>query len=230
MPNSLAKNLTRVLQESGFLVPNSFINNSDQDIGQLVAIAQGCCAEIIKEPWQRLRKFYTFTLTSLTTYSLPSDFGSYLPSTMYQEGRWDRADMPTTEDCWAFLSSTTGISNLPIRVRIIRGVLNIMQPQVGATISMEYMQNTPVENATTGAFQQEFLLDTDLWMLDDRLFQLEVKWKFKKEKGIQDWNADLQAASVYRSQLLAVDQGNSTILPNTATTTMGQPYTQLWVS
>ena len=228
MSQSLATNLNRVLAESGFIVPDSYIGNSAQDIAQIVAVANTAAEEIVEQGYQTLLKNFSQVLTSATSYPLPSDFLGFVPATMYQNGRWDPVDMATTPATWALLQSISGQSNLPIRVRIIDDQFVTQYPTVGATIQAQYYSKYPITDATGATPKRIFTVDTDLWLLDDQLFRMEVKWRFKKEKGLE-WNTDLQDAANRRATVRSRDEANSTLIPNLVTVT-GQPYTNLWVS
>jgi hypothetical protein len=146
---------------------------------------------------------------------------------MYQHGRWDQVDLPTTPEVWAMLTSISGIASLPVRARIYGNELHIINPTAGATINAEYFSNGAILGAGTVVMQSSFTNDGDQWRLDDRLFQLEVKWRFKQEKGLPDWQVALQDAANRRNTVRARQTGNSSIVPNRETVT-GQPYANLW--
>jgi hypothetical protein len=227
---TLAQNLNAVMQECGFQPPDSYIGNPDQNVAQIVALAQVANLEIQELGLQLLHNTWALTLTSATTYDLPTDFVGFVPNTMYQHGRWDQVDLPTTPDVWAMLTSIVGIASLPVRARIYGNVLHIINPTSGATINAEYLSNGTILPASGfPPYQSAFLTDNDNWRLDDRLFQLEVKWRFKQEKGLPDWQVALQDAANRRNTVRARETGNSSIVPNRETVT-GQPYANLWVA
>jgi hypothetical protein len=227
---TLAQNLNAVMQECGFQPPDSYIGNPDQNAAQIVAIAQVANLEIQELGLQLMHATWALTLTTATSYDLPTGFVGFVPNTMYQHGRWDQVDLPTTPDVWAMLTSIVGIASLPVRARIYGGVLHIINPTAGAVINAEYITNVSVLGGTSGFdLQSTFLADTDNYRLDDRLFQLEVKWRFKQEKGLPDWQVALQDAANRRNTVRARESGNSTITPNRETVT-GQPYANLWVA
>lgn len=227
MANSLQTNLNQVMSESGFQIPDQYFGTTDQNIAQIIACAQTSALEIVEAGYQALRAQGSQVLTTATNYALPSDFLGFVPGTMFQHGRWDVADLPTTEETWALLNSVTSVASLPIRVRIIGNQLVVKNPQAGATLNFEYMSNAPIKSSG-GVSQKTFAADSDIWQLDDRLFQIETKWRFKKEKGL-DWQSDLQEASVRRATVRARDQGNSHIVPGRVTVS-GEPYANLWVA
>ena len=226
MPQSLATNLNQMMAESGFLVPDSYIANSNQDVAQLVAIAQAVAMTAVKDEWQLLRKTYSITLTSATAYPLPSDYVAFVSGTAFQHGRWDIIDLPCTPEQWALLLSVSGISNMPIRARIIGNQFNLLNPQAASVMNIEYLSNAPITDQTGVTPKKLFSQDSDLWTLDDRMFQLEAKWRFKKEKGL-DWQTDLQEAAGFRATVRGQDNANSSIVP-TRVSVSGQPYTNLW--
>lgn len=229
MSKTLKQNLDRVMQESGFVTPDAYMSNSDQDVAQIVACAQAAAQDIAELALETLRSTWELTLTTDTAYDLPSDLLGFVPGTMYQEGRWDRADMPTTETTWALLNSVISVASLPIRVRIIGDQLHILNPQAGSTLSVEYYSNAPITASGGSTYISEFANDGDTWRLDDRLFQLETKWRFKKEKGLPDWQVDLQDAKARRDIVRSRTAGNSDIVPYLPTVT-GEPYTNLWIT
>lgn len=231
MPNTLATNLNQVLSESGFQIPDQYIGTQDQNALQIIAIAQAVALEIVEEGYQLLRVQGSQLLTSAETYTLPTDFLSFIPGTMYQAGRWDAADFPTTEETWALLRSVTSVASLPIRVRIINNALHVLNPQAGATLNFEYVSNAPVTSVSGpggNVGQKTFTADTDLWRLDDRLFQLECKWRFKREKGLE-WQSGQIEAENRRATVRGRDQGSGAIVPYRRTV-FGEPYANLWVS
>jgi hypothetical protein len=223
---TLAQNANQVLAECGFLAPDSYFGNQDQNVLQIVALAQAVALESVEEKWQQLTKISTLSLTSSQTYPLPSDFLSFTPDTMYQQGRFDSVDLPTEPEVWALLTSVASVASLPVRARIYGGQLHILNPQSGATITYEYNSNAPITDATGATAKTQFTADTDIWLLDDRMFQLELKWRFKKEKGL-DFTADLQNASNRRASVRSRENPGQVIaLPRLMW--RKEPYADLW--
>lgn len=228
MSLTLKANLDKISASCGFVKPDSYIGNADQDVQQIVECANESALWIEEMGLQSLRKTWSQVLTSATSYTLPSDYLGFISGTAYQFGRWDRIDLPTTEEEWALLQSVVSVSTLPIRARIIGDTFHIINPQSGATINIEYYTNAPITPAAGGSNTAEFNNDADVWGLDDLLLRLETKWRFKKEKGLPDWQIDAQAASVHRATVRGRTAANGPIVPNQVAVT-GQPYTNLWV-
>jgi hypothetical protein len=214
---------------NGFVIPSSYFGNTDQDTAQLVALAQDAALDIIENDFQFQRKQGSVTThAGTTTYPLPTDFLAFAPNTLFQFGRWDMVDLSTTPETWALLHSVTAVASLPIRARILQGQLNVLNPTEGATINFEYVTNTTIRLASNPfSTSSTFQADGDTWQLDDRLFQAEVTWRWRRAKGFQDWQTYLQEAAARRNSVKGRDAGNSTIVPQQVTIT-GQPYTNLW--
>lgn len=228
MPQSLATNTNQVLAECGFLTPDSYFGNQDQNALQLIAIAQAVALDCVEEAWQLLRKQYALVLTTATTYALPSDFLAFVPDTAYQQGRFDSVELPTTPEVWALLTSVASVASLPVRARIYGGQLHILNPQAGATVNFEYLSNAPIQGAATtgGVSKTQFSADSDLWLLDDRMFQCELKWRFKREKGLEFQTA-LQEASNRRASVRSRETPGRAITYPRGPRPVG-PYADLW--
>ena len=216
------------MAESGFLVPDSYIANSNQDVAQLVAIAQAVAMTAVKDEWQLLRKTYTITLTSATAYPLPSDYVAFVSGTAFQHGRWDIIDLPCTPEQWALLLSVSGISNMPIRARIIGNQFNILNPQAASVVNIEYLSNAPISDQTGVTPKKLFSQDSTQWTLDDRAcFSLRPSGVFRRKKrgwtGRRTCRKPLDSGPRYAGRTIA----NSSIVP-TRVSVSGQPYTNLW--
>lgn len=99
----------------------------------------------------------------------------------------------------------------------------------GETLTFEYISAFPWENAGGTAIESA-TSDSDVWLLDRRLLTLGVKWRWKKEKGVEDWSVDQQ---LYARQLAAVrgrDGGSKAIIFGDPAGHDYGPYTDLWVS
>lgn len=92
--------------------------------------------------------------------------------------------MPTTPQEWTH-DAATGAPGIPYKVRFIGSRVHVADPIDGETITYEYISSYPWQ--ASGVNQELATADTDEWRLDRRLLTLGVKWRWKKEKGIEDW-------------------------------------------
>lgn len=237
---TLKQLLDQVNGEIGFDIPSSYIGNTDPNIFPMVAIANRSAGLIRDISLQKLRKFATFDLSGGTiaytddgrikAYDLPSDFYAYASDTTYQNGRLDNAILPTTPSIWAYLISRQGQDTLPIRCRFVNDKLLVFTPQHGQTLEFEYISNSPITDLD-GNPQTAFLADTDVWILDDPLIEMDIKWRYKREKGLENWQADQQDYQAYENLVRARDGGARTIgWPTNDWPYPNEPFTNLWVT
>jgi len=223
MPTTLKNILDAVMGESGFLIPASYAASLNPDDLQLVYLSSAASDELRDLDLTQSRVQGSITLTSATDYALPDDFFSYVADTAFQGTI--PVDLPTSPSDWAWVKSY-GAGSPSYRVRFMGGRLHVMNPTAGDVIQFEYITSLPWE--ASGVGKEKATADTDIWRLDRRLLQYAVKWRWKKEKGVEDWKDDLAMFQAYVSKLRARDSGAKTIrfgeceYPD-------QPYTKLWV-
>lgn len=229
MTMTLRDVLSAVLGEGGFLVPTSFVGSNNPDDEQMVYLANRAGAFIREKQFQRLRKRYEITLTASETYDLPSDYLEIIPDTMMVVGRVDAVRFPTRADFWAYLQSTSGPAGFTVNARILEGELNIFQPTAGDVLAFEYISNTPILDPDGVTYKTRFTNDNDTWLMDDDLLILETKWRWKKAKGLPDWQADEAECANYRIAVRGRDSGAQTIT-QAVIPYNGEPFTNLWIN
>lgn len=226
MPITLLAAVQAACGESGIEVPNVVVANTDQSFRH---IANGSIRRLRQYGWQQLILEYPFTLMDgVYTYNLPTDFYAYIPDTMWIEGSGIKPIMPTPLPIWQQIV-VGGIINVgQYQFIFLRDVLRITNPVDGVNVSYRYVSTNVVRDAGS-AYQSSFSADTDACQLDEELFVLDLKWRIKKEKGIEDWPADKQEFEQYLRYRLGVDKGAMTLSPNQSVVTPQPPYTNLWV-
>ena len=230
MPSSLKTILDAVLLESGFQVPASYTAGLNPDDLQMVALANAAGDEIREMGLEQAIREVTIPLTTATSYALPSDFLSYVPDTGYVVGRLDPIMLPTTPAEWAVIKSGNELPGDTIRARFIGGQLEVINPTNGDAIRLEYVSDSPWTAGDAVTPKESATLDTDLWWLDRRLLVLATKWRWKKEKGLTDWQADYQAFQQHANAVRARNGGARTLCLGDPGFGVQEPYTPLWVS
>jgi hypothetical protein len=245
MSKALKQLLDQVCPEIGFATPTSYIGNlNDTNIKTLVAIAQRVAVLQRNLSLQKLVKQARMSLANgaatdddrIFTYALPTDFYSLVPDTVYQFGRVDPAQLPTPPSTWAYLRSRSGPQELRVRCRFIDNLLYVFSPDATQFLDFEYISNAPIQPATltqgptsaTPPNITQFVTDADIWLLDDPLFEMDVKWRYKREKGL-DWQDDRQDYQLYENEVRARDGGAQTIYQPENWPWPGEPFTNLWV-
>ena len=129
-----------------------------------------------------MRDSASIILTAATDYALPEDFHAYISDTAYS-GTF-QANLPTSPQEWT-RDEAIGTPSAHYKVRFIGDRVHVADPISGETITYEYVSSSPWQ--ASGVNQEAATADTDTWRLDRRLLILGVKWRWKKEKGIEDW-------------------------------------------
>lgn len=223
--SSLKEILNAVLLESGFLTPASYTSSTNPDDAQLVALANAASDDIREIGLSGTRRFASITLDGTGDYALPADFHAYVPDTAWVGTR--KVDLPLTPQDWACLKAT-GVSLYEYRARLIN-TLRTLGDANGDTLTFEYVSSYPWTDGASVA-KAAATDDTDVWTLDGRLIKLATKWRWKKEKGIEDWTADQQLYQRHANYLRGRDGGAKALIFGDPMWSPSAPYTNLWIT
>lgn len=226
MAISLLNAAKQVLGESGFDVPTAVVAATDK---MAFYVACRSVRELRRHQWQKLIKSTTVNMTAATDYALASDFLAYVPDTLWSNGGTRPVNMPTTPSTWTILKSGIGMNPGQYNCRFINDRLEIQNPTDGEQLRYEYVSKNALTDSG-GTAKEMFTADTDLWVLDDELFLADFRWRYKKEKGLDDWQVDLEEFRRYRNRLAGDDAGSQTIYPGDPYASRPRPYFNDWVS
>lgn len=112
-------------------------------------------------------------------------------------------------------------------MRFLGDRVHVKDPVPGETITYEYISSFPWKAGSTN--KELATADTDEWRLDRRLLILGVKWRWKKEKGMEDWQVDQQLYQRHLNMLRGRNEGAKTLMFGEARGIPLDPYTRLWV-
>ena len=227
MSLTLKQILDVALGSAGVTVPTTWIGtNNLATANQVKAIANQSVLALRDYNLQKQVRQYSFTLTSeSSTYALPQDFLSIVPDTMWvQESLW-RVDFPTDPTVWAYLKASAGPPGIWVRCRIINGFFEFYEPQEGMIVGFEYFSNALVQDGARGDPKQFFSNDNDIWLIDDGLIVSDIKWRYKKEKGL-DWQEDYKLYQDDLVKFLGQQNGAKTIMPHDPWNP--EPIANLW--
>ena len=222
---TLEEILDSVLLESGMDTETSYVGNSKDAVVRLVNLANRSIANLSVWPWQALRRTWSFTLSDDTQYTLPTDFGSFIPDTMYNSNYLGTVNFPTDASDWHFLQSSSGGTGSRVRARFIGDVVEIYEPTSGDTMRVEYRSKYPVLDSG-GTAKQRFTVDSDTSRINDDLLTQDIIWRYKKLIGL-DYQADLMECKSLEQTLKGQDGAAQTITPGQSAEFDG-PYYNLW--
>lgn len=228
MTISLLSAVKAAMGESGMEEPAAVVANTDKT---MLRCANAAARQQRQHEWQKLRKSTTVTLTSATEYALASDFWAYVPDTLWPQGGIRPASLPTTPVMWTILESGIGLNPAQFNCRFLNNKLAVQNPEADIVLRYEYVSNSPITDSTGATPKTEFTADTDLFILDEELFSMDLKWRIKKEKGIDDWQVDRQDYLNYLNYRIGVDAGAKVLYPGGSY--LGDPlppYNNQWVT
>lgn len=203
-----------MLDESGFSTSQQYARSHNPNDKQVFALANRSARELSKYNWQALRRIYEFTLTESETYSLPDDFRHMVNDTMWSTGQNRAIDSPTNDLTWAYLRGH-GTTGTRYKARILNNKITIINPKIGDVVRFDYVSSYPVTDRN-GLPKARFDADTDRWLLDDDLLIMDLKWRFKKLKGLPDWSEDKSESESYKRNLWGSDESAKIINTITA--------------
>lgn len=232
MSEALSVHLDRVLLSCGFANESAYATGTTVAAKQIFQLANIAARSLREMDLQEIVLTGTVAMTAALDYVLPSGFLSIVPDTMRVEDSMEGVGFPASPTRWADIKYAGGPTAMPIDARIIGDRLHIANPRNGTNLKFEYISQYPITDTSGTTPKGLFTVDTDKWILDDHLFYLDVRWRFKKEKGIGDWQNDLQELGFHAKNVRGRNRGSRTIVPAPAIPpySPNEPYTNLWVT
>lgn len=248
MDLTLKQSLDMVAGSVGMLPPTSWANSNNQANRQMIHIANETVLALREKKFQTQRKQWAFTLTADSTrYTPPSDYLQFEPDTMWAQSSLWRVTLPTDPTVWAYLQASAGPSGVQIQARYLNNAVEVYQPIGDLPMGVEYLSKYCVVTAWTGgvltsldagtqslggslgSYKALFTDDSDTHLFDDALFVAEVKWRYKKAKGFDDWPVDKKDADDKLITVLGRDGGARIITAAEDQGIFCGPQTTLWV-
>lgn len=161
---------------------------------------------------------------------MPSDWLGYVPDTMRVVGRLETVCLPTNPAEWATWKSSGTLPGDTTYCRVIGDRLHVLNPIAGKQLRFEYVSSAPWTAGDGVTPKEVATADTDIFQPDRRLIVLATKWRWKKEKGLPDWQVDAQEFGSYANSLRGRDNGARAIQFSEGDWMPPAPYTNLWVA
>ena len=172
----------------GILSPNAAVTATDQQIIQLVSLAEEEGQELAtRYPWEALQVEATFTTVAAqvqtTLAAITSGFDYIVNDTIWNRTLRRPVYGPKSQQDWqeAKANQINGPFN---SFRIIADAINFYpNPVAGQTCAFEYMSRNWV-NTSTGSTSDTWTNDADTPKLDGQLMVLGIIWRWKAAKGL----------------------------------------------
>jgi hypothetical protein len=172
----------------GVVRPTSVIGSADQQVRQLLALAQQEGKELARRhPWQAIVKEKTFTATATETQSsvIPSDFDRFLPDTFFNRTLNRKVEGPMNAQEWQDYKAS--VSTVLFDAFRMRGdaMLLAPTPNAGDSYAYEYVSKwwCTTSGGTTPTLAA-WVSDSDEGVLPEELMTLGVVWRFLRAKGL----------------------------------------------
>jgi hypothetical protein len=198
---------------SGIAVPTSFANNPNLTAKLAFSLANRAGRHLaLTFRWNSLLAEHEFITAGTPSYPLPEGFHAFSHLSY-----WDNAEVrsirgPLTALQWTLLRRGALASAAYQKAFFIAPspagmAMNIWPIKTGERISYFYYTKKWVDTNADGEGDREnFLGDLDQPLIDSDLLVLDLKWRFRKSKGL-DWEAEYMEANNLRDTMLDTNYG-----------------------
>ena len=217
-----------VIGRSGLDPEAQYVNGNDETIVYLANEALGFLSQ---QNWSKNRRTATISMTTATSYDLPTDLRYIVPDTAYVDENEKPVRFPLNDSEWWYWNTRSNDSGFSFKCRISNGSLEIENPESGLDLKFEYVTTYLVQSAGgTSADKEEFTRDDDYFTMDANLLIYDLKWRFKSEKGIEGWEKDKMIADKYFHTHKAREANAQTLcFGGRREMTNPEPYTDLYI-
>jgi len=214
---SLLSIIIDVCGRTNIPVPTNVMGSiSDTQLLQLVELLEEEGHDLARRgPWQGITSEATWSTTAaedqgaLTT--LATNGFNYIKNGTF----WDRTGKlpvlgPLSDAEWSALKglATTG-SRYAYRIRGGKLLIN-PTPTASLTFAFEYASRNFILGVDGTTYKSAFTLDTDTLLLPEELMTLGLRWRWKREKGL-DYSEDMRTYETQVKDALARDGGKRTL-------------------
>lgn len=202
----------------GLKQPTAIVGSSDLTALKLLRFAQQAGKELSRyHDWQNLivQKSFTSLAQVAQTNSLPSadyDRMAYNPE-IWNTSLNLRYRGPTPQRVWRQLQSGGVSGGVVGWWRILANTLNIYPaPTAGQTIQYEYVSKLWCESSA-GTDQAQWTADTDVALISEDLFILEIVWRYRHSRGYAQYAEDMETCEREKEKAASRDRGSGRIRP-----------------
>jgi hypothetical protein len=217
-------------KELGLASPSTAYASTDQQVIQLVALAQREGTELMQDfDWQVLTTEKTFTSVALadqtTASAVPSDLDRFIPETFFNRSQKRPVFGPISAQDWQFTQAVVATTLVESFRQRGNAILITPTPTAGDTYAYEYISKNFCESSG-GTDQAAWAADTDVGILPEALMTMGVIWRFLKAKGF-DYAEAFRTYEIAKAKAQAKDGGKRRFnLAHRTTNYPRAPYVQ----
>jgi hypothetical protein len=193
--------------------PTSVVGSTDTQVLQLFALANEEGHELARRhDWQAMTLEYTFTTTAtqVQASAVPADLDHFMANSFYNRTTVRPVLGPLTPQVWQAIQAYPQINSVYLSFRERDNAFLITPtPAAGNTIAYEYFSLNWAVGVDT-VRKAEFTADTDTTVLPERIFELGLRWRFRKSKNL-DYAEDFRTYETEVQKLMARDGGSGTL-------------------
>jgi hypothetical protein len=196
----------------GLSNPASAFNSSDNQIIQLVALAQEEGIELAKRhPWQVLTKEKTFTCTAAAaqTGAIPDDFDRFVDESFFNRTKKRPVFGPISPQDWQYTQAIVATTLVESFRRRGNSILITPTPNGTDSYAYEYISTQWCESSGS-TDQSAWAADSDTGILSEELMTLGVIWRFLRSKGF-DYGEAFRTYELQVAQAFGRDGGKRTL-------------------
>jgi len=199
-------------KRNGLSVPATVAGSTDSQVTQVAALLEEEGNDLAQRyPWEGITFEATHTTTAAESQGTVASIATNGFRYIKNETIWDRTDQlpvigPMSGTEWQTLKAVT--SNGPRYRYRIRGGLLLVNPAPAANHAwaFEYVSKNWILGADGTTYKQYFTLDTDTMLIPEELLLSGLRWRWKKEKGL-DYAEDFRTYEAQISDAMGRDGG-----------------------
>lgn len=188
---SLLTIVQRFCRRQGFAVPSTVYGSTDAKVTQMQALLEEEGIELSgRGEWQGMIFEATHTSLAAEDQGVLTTIASNGFRAIKKQTIWDRTDQLPIFGAldpveWQTIKALTQ-TGPRYRFRIRGGKLLITPtPAAGHTYAFEYSSANWITDSTGATYRQYFAADGDLTLLPETILLMGLRWRYKKDKGLE---------------------------------------------
>lgn len=205
-----------VCGRTGVPVPSTIIGTTDQQVLQMLRLLEEEGNDLSQRgPWEGLINEASLTTAATVSQGAMTTIASNGFRYILNDTIWDRTNRlpiagPLDAPSWQG-EKALGITGPRYRYRIRGGLLIVSPtPTAGYSWYFEYVTKNWISNAAGNAYKQYFTVDSDLILIPEELVLMGLRWRWKKEKGL-DYADDFNTYEMQVKNALGRDGGKAVL-------------------
>ena len=197
--------------------PTTVVGNSDPQVRQLLELLQEEGDELTeRHQWSQMYGYWQFVVTNALTQpgvpgsvynfaSFPSDYNRLdLDASLFRsDTQLTPMSGPVPNDSWWRLLTIPG--TFPGYWRLVDGGMETIGAATGVTCTIPYVSNSWILNTNGVTTYNLWQSDTDTPRINDNLFVLGGRWRWKQSKGL-DYAEDMATYEKWLERAIAGDR------------------------